>query len=330
MKVLVTGGTGFVGTHVVNALERRGHCVRVLVRDPGRARSRFLHPPEIAVGDVLRRDTLSAAVRGCQAVVHLVGIIFEPRGGPSFDQAHRQATANMLEASREGGVARHIQMSAMGASAEGPSHYARSKAAAEEAVRASGLDWTIFRPSLIFGPGDGFFTMIARLISSPFQSPGFVPVIGPGQTRFMPVSVRDVARCFADALEKAEETRSASFDLGGPETFTLNALYGEVGRLLGSRKTLVHLPTWWGRLIAIASEGAYRAHVLPAPLLTLDQLRSLAGDNVGDPASSRRVFGETWIPLREGLREYLEHLPHDERHGIGREIGERPSVLRLK
>jgi uncharacterized protein YbjT (DUF2867 family) len=331
LKILVTGGTGFVGRYVVNTLERRGHAVRLLARDAARARSRFLRPPEVVVGDVLQKETIVPAARGCDAVVHLVGIIFEPHGGPTFDEAHRQATVNVLEAAQAAGVSRHLQMSAMGASPEGPSKYARTKAAGEEAVRGSALDWTIFRPSLIFGPGDGFFTMIARLVSSSLLAPGFIPVIGRGETRFLPVSVRDVARCFAEALEKPDQTRKKTFEVGGSETFTLNQLYREVARLRGQGgKRLVHLPVWWGRLIALASEIGYRARLLPRPLLTLDQLRSLAVDNVADTSQTVEVFGQAWISLHQGLREYLERGPHDERHGIGHEIGEPPPLLRVR
>ena len=209
MKVLVSGGTGFVGTHLVNALLRRGHAVRVLARDPESTRNRYNRPVEAARGDVLDPVSLQAACSGREAVLHLVGIIAE-KGDQTFDRMHREAVENVLAAARSAGVRRFLHMSAMGSAQEAPSAYGRSKAAGEKAVRASGLDWTVFRPSIIFGPGDGFVSLLATIVR---RNPGFIPVIGAGTTSFMPVSVYDIARVFADALEK-RETVGKAFEVG--------------------------------------------------------------------------------------------------------------------
>ena len=130
--------------------------------------------------------------------MHLVGIIHE-KGDQTFDRVHREATENVLVAAQAAGAKRYLHMSAMGASEDSPSEYGRTKAAGEKAVRASSLDWTIFRPSIVFGPGDGFVSLLAPIVRS---NPGFIPVIGPGTTKFQPVAISDVARLFADALEK--------------------------------------------------------------------------------------------------------------------------------
>src|SRR4029079_10174199 len=127
---------------------------------------------------------------------------------------------NVIAAARGAGVRRYVHMSAMGVSEDAPSEYGRTKAAGEKAVRASGLDWTIIRPSIVFGPGDGFVTLLAGLIRG---NPGFIPVIGPGTTELMPVSVFDVARVFAASLEKPE-TIGKVFEVGGPKAFPLNAI----------------------------------------------------------------------------------------------------------
>ena len=152
LKVLVTGGTGFVGTHLVNRLLHRGHAVAVLARSPEKTRNRYNRPVEAVSGDVLDPASLAAAAAGREALIHLVGIINE-KGNQTFDRMHREATENAVAAAKAAGIRRYLHMSAMGSSEDSPSAYGRTKAAGEKAVRASGLDWTIFRPSIIFGPG---------------------------------------------------------------------------------------------------------------------------------------------------------------------------------
>ena len=307
MRIAVTGGTGFVGGFVVNELLRRGHDVRVLARRPDDARSRFNQRIHAVGGDLADGPALETAFSGRDAVVHLVGIIHE-RGGLSFDAVHRQGVENVVAAARKSGARRLLHMSAMGASPDAPSEYGRTKAAGEEAVRRSGLDATIFRPSILFGPGDGFATLLARICR---LSPFVIPVIGPGTVRLMPVSVREVARIFADALEKPE-TAGRSFELGGPETLTLDEIYRAVAAALGKpAKPLVHLPLWYGRLLATVMS------VLPEPPLTRDQLRSLSRDNVGDTAPTAEVFGAPSQKFADGIREYLRPKSrHDARIGI--------------
>ena len=324
----MTGGTGFVGTHLVNALQRRGHSVTILARSPEAARNRYNHPVEAVAGDVLDPGSLAHAAAGKDAVIHLVGIIHE-KGPQTFDRLHREATENALAAAAAAGVRRFVHMSAMGAAEDGPSVYSRTKAAGEKAVRASKLDGTIFRPSLVFGPGDGFVSLLAPLVK---HNPGFIPVIGSGKTRFMPVSVHDVARVFADALEKPE-TAGKTFEVGGPETVTLNDLYRAIAVAVGKpRKPLLHLPLWYGRLLARAFEAAAAWGILPAPPLTRDQLASLSRDNTADVSETDRVFGGPWQPFREAIRESLgSGRRHDPRSGIGGEVElERVAVLRVQ
>ncbi len=327
MKVLVTGGTGFVGTHVVNALLRHGHAVAVLAREPARAHNRYNRPVEIAVGDVLDPGSLARTFAGRDAVVHLVGIIAE-KGDQTFDRMHREAAQNVLAASRAAGVRRLLHMSAMGSAEDSPSEYGRSKAAGEKAVRGSDLDWTVFRPSIIFGPGDGFVTLLAGLIRI---NPLFIPVIGPGTTRFMPVSVYDVARVFAESFEKPETVREV-FEVGGPETFTLNEIYREIAAAVGKpRKALVHFPTWWGRFLAGRFEWLASKGWIQEPPLTRDQLRSLARDNTGDTSRTTAVFGESRRDFRTGIRKYLSGRKHDPKFGMGNEADLEPvRVLRIR
>jgi NADH dehydrogenase len=328
LKVLVTGGTGFVGTHLVNTLLRRGHAVAVLARDPERARNRYNRPVEVAAGNVLDTASVARAAAGRDAIVHLVGIIFETPT-QTFDLLHRAATENVVAAGKQAGVRRLLHMSAMGTSESGPSEYWRTKAAGERAVRESGLEWTIFRPCILFGPGDGFFSGLAPIVRS---NPGFIPVIGNGRTRFMPVSVYDVARVFADSLEKPESIGRA-FEIGGPQTYALNELYREIARSVGRpRKPMIHFPLWFGRLLARGFERMYRMDLIDAPPLTRDQLKSLSRDNVADTSETVAVFGGPWKELRPGLRETLHGaMRHDPRYGIGDEAElERVRTLRLQ
>lgn len=328
MKVLVTGGTGFVGTHLVNALVRRGHAVAVLARHPDRARNRYNQPVEQCRGDVLNTASLARAIADRDAVINLVGIIHE-KGRQTFDRMHREAVQNVVESTRPAGVRRLLHMSAMGASEDSPSEYGRTKAAGERAVRASGLDWTIFRPSIVFGPGDGFVSLLAPIVE---KNPLFIPVIGRGQTRFQPVSVYDVARVFGDALEKPE-TIGRPFEVGGPEVLTLNEIYREIATVVGKRrKRLVHLPIWWGRLLARFFERLASRGWMSDPPLTRDQLKSLSRDNVADLSETLAVFDGEWRGFREGIREYLfGAMKHDPKSGIGETVEIDPvRVLRIR
>jgi len=327
MRVLVTGGTGFVGTHLVNRLLHEGHAVAVLARDPRKTRNRYNRPVEAVPGDVLDRASFTAAARGRDAVVHLVGIIHE-KGAQTFDRMHREAAENAVAAAGAAGVSRYLHMSAMGSAEDAPSEYGRTKAAGERAVRGSRLPWTIFRPSIVFGPGDGFVSLLAPIVK---HNPGFIPVIGPGTTRFQPVSIHDVARVFASALAMPG-TAGRTFEVGGPEVFTLDAIYREIAAAVGKPgKRLVHFPLWYGRLLARMFEALARRGVLDAPPLTLDQLRSLSRDNVADVSDSVTTFGGEWRRFRPGIREYLSNGRHDPRAGIGEEVElERRAVLRVR
>ena len=328
MNVLVTGGTGFVGTYLVNGLEKRGHRVAVLERRPGAARNRFNRPVEAVPGDVRDRESLAAAAAGRDAVVHLVGII-EERGAQTFDRMHREAAENVVAAMKTAGVRRLLHMSAMGSFPDSPSEYGRTKAAGELVVRDSGLDWTVFRPSIIFGRGDGFVSLLAQIVR---RNPLFVPVIGSGETRFQPVSVHDVARVFGEALEKPETVRAA-YEVGGPDVLTLNGIYREIAAAVGKpRKPLVHLPLWWGRFLAKRFENASRRGWLDHAPLTRDQLASLGRDNVGDIGPTTAVFSGPWRSFRPGIREYVRpERSRDPRFGIGAEVDLEPvRVIRIR
>lgn len=232
MHVLVTGGTGFVGRHVIHQLKLCGHTVRVLVR-PQQASTGSL-PPEVETvsGDITQPATLEPAVAGCQGVIHLVGIIREfPSRGITFNRLHTQATQNIIQAMHNQGVPRLLHMSANGARENATTAYHQTKWQAEQAVRQSSLNWTIFRPSLIYGAGSPFLDMLLKQV----RLLPIVPVIGDGSYRMSPVYVEDVARGFAKALDRSQ-TIEGTYHCCGPQELTYLDILEAIGKALGKKR----------------------------------------------------------------------------------------------
>jgi NADH dehydrogenase len=294
--VFVTGATGFVGRAVVHALRADGLRVRCLVRRGSEHDLRGLEAIERVEGDVLVRQTLDEGIGGCDAVVHLVGIIREHRRrGITFEHLHVDGTLNVLAAAAAANVRRYLHMSALGTSATAQSLYHQTKWLAEEAVRASALPWTIFRPSVIYGKGDDFVSMLARMV----EKLPVVPVIGEGRQRVQPVPVEQVAEGFRRALAKPETVKQ-TYEVGGPEAVSLVELIDAIGRALGHpRVRKIHLPIRLMQVVAAALQG------IPSFPLTTDQIRMLGVDNTCAPEPFFRTFGGTPIPLQVGLTRML-------------------------
>jgi uncharacterized protein YbjT (DUF2867 family) len=291
MKVLVTGGSGFVGRRVVAALVASGHSVRVLARGT-RAR---MDGVESVQASVLEPAGLREACRGCEAVVHLVGIISEV-GDQTYERVHVDGTRHLLESARAAGVRRWVQMSALGARADGRARYQRTKAAAEALVRSSGLDWTILRPSIVYGVGDGFVNFFERMSR---WSP-VLPLIGGGRMQFQPIPVDAVARCFAEALVRPV-TIGGTYDLCGLERVTLREVMEAILRVTGRRRWLLTVPWVVAGLQASVAEWVFGTVLRRPPPLNHDQLRMLLEDNVGDPGPMQRDLGVEPGVFREGL-----------------------------
>jgi uncharacterized protein YbjT (DUF2867 family) len=302
MNVLVTGGTGFVGQVVVRHLHEAGHHVRLLVRDPKGATAQRLaerFQAELRVGDLVGGDGLLPAFAGVNAIIHLVGIISEV-GSQTFENVHVGAAQTVLDAAQKSGVRRLVHMSALGARPGAVSRYHQTKYAAEELVRGSEMIWTIFRPSLIYGPGDGFVNLFARLSR---YSP-VLPVIGSGRSRFQPVSVEAVARCFAQALTE-QQAEGKTFDVCGVDALTLDEMVKVILRVTGRRRWRVRLPVALATVQATFLERLYPLVLRRAPPLNRDQVIMLEEGNVGNGQPARDLFGLVEPPFAEGIAAYL-------------------------
>ena len=278
--LVITGATGFVGRAIVRQACADGCRVRALVREPRAAQwlaEQF--GAELFAGNVLDPATLVDAFTGAAAVIHLVGVIRE-HGAQTFDRVHRQATGNVVAAAQTAGVARLIHMSALGTRPGARSRYHQTKWAAEEIVRQSGLAWTIFRPSLIYGTGDQSLSLLAKLV----KFAPVIPVLGNGQSKVQPVSVATVARCFVAAFNHAGAVRQ-TYDLCGPVAFTWDELYDKLLTTQGRHKLKWHVPLPVARVVAALAEW-----LLPVPPFTRDQLLMLQEDNTGDPGPAARDF----------------------------------------
>jgi uncharacterized protein YbjT (DUF2867 family) len=303
VKVFVTGATGFVGQAILLRLQAAGHSTRILVRHPNSPRTCVLlsdRRTETHRGDVLDASALQRALAGADAVIHLVGIIGEI-GKNTFEKVHKCGTENVVRAAQEAGVSRFVHMSALGTRPAAVSRYHRSKWAAEEIVRASRLNYTIFRPSIIYGSGDRFVNLFAGIAR---WSP-VLPVMGSGQSRFQPIPVEDVAACFVRALNEARSV-GQTYDLCGTEVFTLNEILDLILGVTGRKRLKLHLPLWLARIQAALMEFTFPVVLRkPAPL-NRDQLVMLQEDNVGNPWGAIELFGLEPVPFRRGIEKYLQ------------------------
>jgi uncharacterized protein YbjT (DUF2867 family) len=297
--VLVTGAAGFVGTHVCRQLTNRGARVRGLVRSPAKAAERLAQlPVDVHVGDVRDAAAVRRAMQGCDTVVHLAAIAIERRG-QTYDDVNAAGTQQVLDTMRAAGVRRIVHMSQNFAASGSPHRFLRSKGMAEDAVRASGTDWTVLRPSVIFGREDEFVNVLARLVR---LSPVIYPLPGGGKARFQPIAVDDVARVVVAALEHTTTIRRA-YDLGGPAQLTLRQMIERVLVAMEARRILVPVPTAILRpLIAVAQR------LLPQPPVTTELLDLLALDNVVNGNALRDEFHVPPTPFAPEELQYLKHI----------------------
>jgi uncharacterized protein YbjT (DUF2867 family) len=290
--VCVLGGSGFVGRHVCHQLVARGYRVTVPTRDRERAKDDLIPLPtaDVITANVHDPETLARLMRGCDAVINLVGVLHDGRGNGSFQQAHVELARKVVEACRRTGIRRLLHMSALNANPNASSGYLRSKGEAESIVRRSDLDFTIFRPSVIFGREDHFLNLFAQL-----QRLFPVLFLAMPSARFQPIFVEDVAAVFVASLTRLESFGLA-YDLVGPKVYELRELVKYVGTLTGHRRPIIGLGPRFSYLQAFAME------LLPGKLMTRDNIESMKLDSV---SATTLPFGVTPTALEAVAPEWL-------------------------
>jgi len=296
--ILVTGGTGFVGPKVVQALRNRDLPVRCLAREPSSEAAQALTGwgAELVQGDVTDAQSLGRAVEGCDVVVHLVAI----RQGPKqkFEDVMEEATRDLVSASQDAGVRRFVLMSALGTTEETKDlvPYYHAKWVMEQTVAGSGLEHVVFRPSFIFARDGGILATFKRLA----RLAPVTPIIGSGERRLQPIWIEDVAAYFAEGVQRSDA--AGIFELGGPDIVTWNEFWERLKRTLGVRRPSIHVPVGLMRANALVTER------LPGEIpLTRDLLTMLEhDDNVVTNDGAVRTFGLPLVPLDEQLRRATE------------------------
>lgn len=280
MKILLTGGTGFVGAGVRRELKALGHDVRVLLRPQSVGKIDAREGIDVVVGDVLDSQACLRATTDCGAVVHMVGIRREiPQQGITYEAMHTEATYTVVDAARRTGVERVVFMSSLGTRPDAASGYHRTKAEAEKIVKESGMRWTIFRPSVIFGPGDEFHPLMADLVHR-----SIVPIIDGGKALIQPVAHRNVVGPVARTLTMPE-TQGKTYEIGGPERHAFVDIMYQIARHYGVWPNTVSVSSRFAKPMV---KFAQRFRSFP---LTLDELHMLLEDNVCDPTLFTSTFG---------------------------------------
>jgi len=295
--ILVTGGTGFVGGYLIRRLRQEGLPVRTLARHPDRAQPLKDLGVEVVLGDISEKVSLERSAEGIERVIHLVGIIQETPG-VTFRGVHVEGTRNVLEAARKAGVRHFFHQSALGTRPGAKSEYHRTKWEAEEFVRQSGIPYTILRPSLIYGPGDGFTIRLSEML----KLVPVMPVIGSGKSRVQPVYIDDVVSCIIKAVT-SDAFLNEIYEVGGPDQLTYEEVTKAIAEAMGIKRPAVHVPLFFMKPIARTLET-----VLSNPPLTTNQLIMLQEDNVCSMRDIRDAFGIEPLTFREGLRKFIRPI----------------------
>ncbi|TLD43018.1 MAG: Oxidoreductase [Candidatus Jettenia ecosi] len=298
MKILLTGSTGFVGKQLLHDLIDNNYQVRCLVRQGSENKIANYKDKNIDIvyGDITDARSLDDTLKGCDAVINLVGIIREfPGKGITFEKLHYEGTANLVTAARTQGIRRFIHMSALGARPQGKTQYQQTKFRAEEFVRDSGLDYTIFRPSIIFGPGDKFVNLFATML----KTQQFVPVVGNGKYKMQPVALENVSSGFVKSIGQ-KNAIGKTFEIGGPEKMEFDKLIDIIGEALCLPPYKIHIPAFIMRCMAEMFDW------IPSFPITTEQITMLLEGNVCDERPFFEHFGIKPIGFKEGIFQYLQ------------------------
>lgn len=303
-KLLITGAGGFIGRALAMQALDAGWNVRGLVRNPEVTRKRLPPAVDLIAGDVRDSQTMAHALAGIDAVVHLVAISYE-RGDRTFEAIHVGGTRALLQAMALTGVTRVLYLSALGTRPNAASRFHQSRWQAEQAVRASGLEWTIVRPSLVLGPGDYFVSLHLRLL----RTLPILPVIGSGRHLLQPIARDDLMLACIRALEQPVAI-GQTYDAVGPQRLRLVDLQDLIMRLVSVRHLRLHSPLLFARTIAPLFE-----RIGTPPLLTRDQLVLLNEDNIGDPVPLSHDLGLQLTPPTKAL-SYLSKIDLHQVRGV--------------
>jgi len=297
--VVVTGAAGLVGTELCGQLAAEGWKVRAVVRDAEKAAKRLGHMKiEIRVGDIRDAESMRTALAGAGALVHLAAIAIE-KSGQSYADVNTDGTAILLDSAKRGGVERVVYMSQNGADSKSPYEFLRSKGRAEDMVTTSGLKWTVFRPSVIFGPDDEFVNVLGRMVR---LSPLVFPLPGGGTARFQPIAVGDVARAVRQSLSDSV-TVGRILSIGGSTPLTLRQMTERILVAMNTSRKLVAVPVAAIRPLVAAAE-----RLLPNPPVTTSLLDLLAIDNVVPDNAISEVFGIMPVPFAPEELLYLRGI----------------------
>lgn len=293
MKIAITGASGFVGRHLVAALAGTGPDLRLLLHKQ-KISSASGKNIETVIADVHDADSLVQAFKNIDVVYHLVGIIAETRQ-LTFEKTVAAGAKNVVAACLQNGVKHIVYLSALGTSATAVSKYHRTKWQAEEAVRNSGIDFAIFRPSVIFGEGDGFVSMLTGMI----KKLPLTPVIGRGDFLLQPVYIRDLIYMLADTLAN-EKAKNKTIEVGGPDKYSYKEILAIIKTVLNKKRGNLYLPIWFMRLNAFLLERILK----PSPITT-DQLKMLEVGNTCDNKDLHKIFNIELTAFEVGLCKYM-------------------------
>ena len=292
--IFITGASGFVGGHLVDYLIAKGLKVRCLIRSERAKELLSAKGAEVIIGDITQPETLKNILHPDDFVVHLVGIIQE-KGTATFESVHRKGTSSLVAEAKRAGVRHFFYQSALGADRNSWSGYLRTKAEAEEIVIQSGLRYTIFRPSLIIGPWDGFTKKLMEMLK---HSP-VLPIPGEGKAKFQPIYIRDWLSCAGKVIENPDAYVS-TYEIGGPEHLTYLEIVEKLSVAMGHDRPAFKIPMGLMRFSASVFEK-----ILSAPPVTSDQLRLLEQDNICDVKSVEKNFGFVPAKYEEALKEFM-------------------------
>lgn len=297
--IIVTGASGYIGSHIARRLVQAGKPVRALVHDRNRAEFEGrLNGLDIewVEGDVTQLESLEAAFQGGTVVIHTVAIAIE-KGGRKYETINYQGTVNVVEASNTAGIRRMINISQLGADPELPYRFLASKGKAQAYVAGSDLDWTAFRPSVIWGPEDEFANTFAKLVP---LTPIIFPIIGDDNAKFQPVWVEDVVTCVIKALDDPSTIRS-EYELGGPEILTLEEIERRTVKAVGARRTMIHFPMPVLKIVVTLMET-----LLPSPPVTRSLLELLAVSNVPKDNAIKKFVSDPRPFSVENAADYMK------------------------